>query len=164
MEFTLDESPSATTEPRSASKKAIQDVLLPEGLLAVKASVECETLEQLQQLLLTKLGQNSIATRRRYAQSIARWFFTDGIDGLLRRVWVAYQDEAILTDLLRWAFLEQELLMGACVAEALFPLENGIAVPASYFDKFLEGFLREASPEKTRERLKINLKKLGFLE
>ena len=54
--------------------------------------------------------------------------------------------------------------MGACVAGALFPLENGITIPASYFDKFLEDSLREAPPEKTRERLKINLKKLGFLE
>lgn len=164
MEFTLEKSPSATTEPRAARKKAIQDVLLAEGMLAVKASVECQSLEQLHQLLLTKLGQNSIETRRRYAQSIVQWFFADGIDGILRRVWVAYQDEAILTDLLRWAFLEQESLMGACVAEALFTLENGIAIPASYFDKFLEDSLHEAPPEKTRERLKINLKRLGFLE
>ena len=54
--------------------------------------------------------------------------------------------------------------MGASVAEALFPLENGIAIPPTYFDKFLADYLGEAPPEKTRERLKTNLKKLGFLE
>jgi len=88
LELTLGDQARASVEPETGSKKAIQDVLLAEGLLAVKASVDCETLEQLQQVLYTKLGQNSVVTRRRYAQSIARWFFPDGIDGLLRRVWV----------------------------------------------------------------------------
>lgn len=164
MDLRLGDQPGRTSEPKTAIKKAIQDVLLAEGLLAVKASVDCQTLEQLQEVLVARLGQNSIETRRRYAQSIARWFFSDGIDGILRQVWVAYQDEAILTDLLRWSFLEQEPIMGACVTEALFPLENGIIIPISYFDKFLTDFLREPPPEKTRKRLKINLKKLGFLE
>ena len=54
--------------------------------------------------------------------------------------------------------------MGRCVAEALFPCETGLAMPATYFDKFLQDHLGEAPPEKTRERLKSNLKKLGFLE
>jgi hypothetical protein len=54
--------------------------------------------------------------------------------------------------------------MGACVADALFPLENGITVPPAYFDKFLASHLGRLPPEKTRERLKINLKRLGFLE
>ena len=155
---------SAQPSPVPATKKALQDVLLAEGLLAVKLSVDCQSLEQLQEALVKKLGQNSLGTRRRYAQSLLRWFFSDGIDGLLRRAWLAYGDEAIVGDLLRWSFLEREPVMGACVADALFPLENGITIPATYFDKFLTDFLHEAPPEKTRERLKINLKKLGFLD
>jgi hypothetical protein len=144
--------------------KAIQDVLLLEGLQAVRWSAECQSLEQLQDVLLKKLGQNSVETRRRYSQSILKWFFPEGIDGLLPRVWRDYRDEGILNDLLRYSYLVQEPLMGACVADALFPLENGLVIPPSYFDKFLADFLRETPPEKTRERLKINLKKLGFLE
>jgi len=54
--------------------------------------------------------------------------------------------------------------MGACVADALFPLENGISIPPSYFDRFLDEYLGVAPPAKTRERIKINLKRLGFLE
>jgi len=126
--------------------------------------MECQTLQQLQEYLLKHLGQNSVETRRRYAQSLLRWFFNDGLDGLLHRVWLVYQDEAILSDLLRWSFLEQEEIMGATVAQALFPLENGIAIPATYFDKFLSNHLGDEPPEKTRQKLKINLKKLGFLE
>lgn len=113
---------------------------------------------------MKRLGQNSVETRRRYAQSIINWFFPDGLQGMLPRVWQAYQDDAVCTDLLRWSYLEQEPLMGGCVAEALFPCQNGLAIPATYFDKYLQDRLGEAPPEKTRERLKINLKRIGFLE
>src|SRR5689334_4597003 len=159
-EFTLaGQSPPPTKQPAPTVKKAVQDVLVAEGLLAVKLAVDCQNLDQLQEALVNNLGQNSMETRRRYAQSIMRWFFPDGVDGLLRRVWVAYQDGAILTDLLRWSFLEQEKIMGACVTESLFPLQNGITIPATYLDKFLTDLFGEAPPEKTRQKMKINLKK-----
>jgi hypothetical protein len=103
-------------------------------------------------------------TRHRYAQSITRWFFSDGIEGLLPRVWRAYADEAIVLDLLRWSYLEREPLMGRCVADALFPLQNGIAIPSTYFDRFLFEYLGAIPPESTRKRIKGNLKRLGFLE
>jgi len=153
--------------PKGASvreRKSIQDVLLPEGLLALKAAHEAKSLEELQDILVKRLGQNSIETRRRYAQSIVRWFFPDGLSGLLPRAWLACQDEAIALDLLRWSYLNQEPIMGRCVAEALFPCENGLVMPATYFDKFLQDHLGEPASENTRKRLKTNLKKLGFLE
>ncbi len=121
-------------------------------------------MDELNELLIKNLSQNSLETRRRYVQSITRWFFQDGIDGLLRKVWRAYGDEAIMHDLLRWSYLAHEPIMGACVADALFPLENGIAIPATYFDKFLAEYLGEVPPDKTRERTKINFKRLGFLD
>jgi hypothetical protein len=159
----LQENPVPVTKTPTGAK-AIQDALLPEGLRAVKLSTECRSMEELQHKLLNTLSQNSLETRTRYSQSILKWFFRDGIDGLLPRAWRAYADEAIIDDLLRYSYLVQEPLMGACVANALFPLENGLVIPPSYFDKFLTDFLRETPPEKTRERLKINLKRLGFLE
>lgn len=151
-------------KPPTRERKTIQDVLIPEGLLALKIAHEAATQEQLQEILMKRLGQNSVKTRRRYAQSILNWFFADGLSGLLPRVWRAYEDEAISTDLLRWSYLNQEPIMGRCVAEALYPCENGLVMPATYFDRFLQDCLGETPPEKTRERLKINLKKIGFLE
>jgi hypothetical protein len=145
-------------------RKTIQDVLIAEGLLALKIAHEATSPEQLQEILMKRLGQNSAETRRRYAQSILKWFFPDGLEGLLPRAWRAYQDEAISNDLLRWSYLSQEPIMGRCVAEALFPCENGLAMPATYFDKFLQDSFGEPAPEKTRERLRINLKRIGFLE
>jgi hypothetical protein len=143
---------------------SIQDALLAEGLLAVKLSVGCQSMDELNELLIKNLSQNSLETRRRYVQSITRWFFPEGIDGLLPKVWRAYGDDAIIQDLLRWSYLAHEPIMGACVADALFPLQNGIAIPATYFDKFLAEYLGEVPPHKTRERTKINIKRLGFLE
>ena len=151
-------------KPPTRVRKAIQDVLMPEGLMALKLAQDVKSLDDLQELLLKRLGQNSMETRRRYAQSIISWFFADGLAGLLPRVWQAHQDEAVAFDLLRWSYLNHEPIMGRCVAEALFPCENGLAMPATYFDRFLQDCLGEAPPEKTRERLKMNLKRIGFLE
>jgi len=155
--------PTNSEKPSSAiSRKNIQDTLFNEGLLAAKASVSVNTLLELQEALTKQLGQNSMETRVRYARSILRWFFPDGLNGLARRVWVAYGDESIETDILRYLYLAAEPVMGAC-AEALFPLENGMQISTQYFDQFLNSFLGEPPPEKTRKRLKSNLMKLGFL-
>lgn len=153
-----------TASRTSAKKLSIQDALLAEGLLATKLSKSCETLSELSELVINNLSQNSLETRRRYVQSITGWFFPDGIKGLLPRVWRVYEDEVVTRDLLRWSYLTNEPIVGACVANALFPLENGISIPATYFDKFLSDHLGAAPPEKTRERIKINLKRIGFLE
>lgn len=167
-ELALDMPRQSVSIPKETSPKqprrTIQDVLLAEGLLALKLAREAESLGQLQEILRKQLGQNSAETRQRYAQSILKWFFPDGLDGLLPRIWRAYEDETIALDLLRWSYLNQEPIVGRCVAEALFPCENGLVIPAAYFDRFLQECLGEAPPEKTRERLKINLKKIGFLE
>jgi hypothetical protein len=153
-----------SSPPKRHKPKTIQDVLIAEGLLAVKLSSDVHSLEALHNALVQHLGQNSIETRRRYAQSVVKWFFPDGLDGMLRRSWIVYRDENITSDLLRYSYLTQEPIVGRCVGEALFSLENGMTIPATYFDTFLRDLLGEAPPEKTRERLKSNLKRLGFLE
>ena len=167
-ELALDMPRQSVSIPKETSPKqprrTIQDVLLAEGLLALKLAREAESPEQLQEILGRQLGQNSMETRQRYAQSILKWFFPDGLDGLLPRVWRAYEDEPIALDLLRWSYLSQEPIVGRCITDALFPCENGLAMPAAYFDRFLHEFLGETPPGKTRERLKINLKKIGFLD
>jgi hypothetical protein len=149
---------------RLADRKTIQDLLLDEGRMAVRLSAGVESADALQVLLIKQFKQNSLETRTRYAQSVLKWFFGDEFNGLARRVWMAYQDDAILTDVLRYFYLSQEPVMGRCISEALLPLEIGITVPPSYFDRFLQEHFGEMPPDKTRDRLKMNLKKLGFLE
>ncbi len=165
LSFTAPAERSSVKEPlQGRVRKTIQDVLLQEGLFALKLAHEANSTEKFIDLLQNKLGQNSVETRRRYALYIVKWFFPEGVAGFLPRVWQSYQDETISLDLLRWSYLNQEPIMGKCVVDALFPCENGLMMPATYFDKFLQDYLGENPPEKTRERLKGNLKRIGFLE
>lgn len=145
-------------------RMTIQDVLLDEGLIALKLSVGVESLAELQQRIVAELKQNSTETRTRYARSVLKWFFPDGIHSLARRVWLAYQDVRIEMDVLRYLYLAAEPVMGLCVAESLYPLQPGMLIPPTYFDRFLKEFFSEQSPAKTTARLKSNLMRLGFLE
>jgi hypothetical protein len=133
-------------------------------VLAVKESVDCRDLEQRQARLISCFHQNSQETRLRSARFVLHWFFPDGFDGIARRTWMAYQDDRILSDILRYLYLEHEPVMGACVAECLFPLESGMRVPATVFDRFLSGYYGGEATKKTTQRLKSNLKFLGLLE
>jgi hypothetical protein len=141
----------------------LNDTLLPEGLLAVKLASELSTVVQLREQLAQKFPQNSEETRVRYARYVLRWFFPQGFDSLPRRVWMAYGEEAIEWDILRYFYLAAEPIMAATVADALFPLEEGMEVPSAYIDRFLLNHLGEQPTEKTRTRLKTNLMRLGFL-
>jgi hypothetical protein len=159
--------PTPSTQPArrgSGAKKTISDLHFPEAVFAVKESINCRNLKELQTLLVSRLGQNSQETRLRYARFLIRWFFADGLDGIARKTWIAYQDEKVLTDVLRFLYLAHEDVMGACVAECLFPIEAGMKVPASLFDRFLTGHYGGEQTKKTTQRLKSNLMHLGVLE
>lgn len=155
-------SASIVASPRD--RKTIQDLLLPEGLFAVQVSSGASSLDELQKKLQEELRQNSAGTRLRYARSILLWFFWDGVDGLARQVWRAYGDEEIEITILRYLYLTAEPLVGACVSQCLYPLEDGMVIPPSYFERYLRGALKEDPPAKTLKRLKTNLAKLGFLD
>jgi hypothetical protein len=154
--------------PRGANRnaperKSLQDLLFKEGIEAAKLSANATSLDDLQRLLVAHLGQNSLETRTRYAQSVIRWFFPGDIDCLTRRVWIAYEDEQIESDILRYLYLAAEPIVGMCVESALFPLENGMLIPPTYFEGVLRSTLGQDPPPKTQERLKTNLMRLGFL-
>jgi len=80
--------------------RTISDLVVENAFVAVKESVSCATLKELRERLMQVLPQNSQETRTRYARFVIRWFFPDGIDGIARKTWVAYQDEKILSDCL----------------------------------------------------------------
>jgi hypothetical protein len=148
---------------RKTPVRVFQDLLLDEGIWAVKEAVQFERIEQLQNHLETNLPQNSKATRQRYAQSILKWFFPSGTpDSFARQVWTAYGGESLLREILRLLYLQAEPLVGLAVAEALYPIASGSLVPHSYLHQFLVRKTGQQSP-KAEKRLKANLRKLGFL-
>lgn len=149
---------------RFGAKRTISDLNLPGAILAVKESVHCNDLKQLQAALIAKLEQNSQQTRVRYARFVIRWFFSDGLNGIAQKTWLAYEDEKILSDILRYLYLANEPVMGACVSDCLFAIEVGMRVPASLFDRFLSSHYGGLQTKKTTQRLKSNLMRLGVLE
>ena len=146
------------------AKKTISDLRFPEAIFAVKESTECRDITELKAHLVFRLGQNSQETRLRYTRFLIRWFFADGLDGIARKTWTAYRDEQILTDILRYLYLTNESVVGTCMAECLFPIELGMRVPASLFDRFLTSQYGGEQTKKTTQRLKSNLMHLGVLE
>jgi len=160
---TLRKRPSQRSAETKNAQRTLQDLLFAEGLLAVRLSTSLDTFEDLHSQLVAHLHHNSLETRSRYARSILKWFFPDRVGSLVRQLWAVYNDENIASDILRYLYLVAEPIMGACVSEALYPLAEGILIPAHYLDRFLrEHLVGEPSP-KTRQRLKTNLMKLGFL-
>lgn len=148
----------------AGARKTISDLYLSDAVVGVKESINCATLAELQTRLVEVLGKNSAETRTRCARFVLRWFFPDGLDGIARKTWTAYRDEKILCDVLRHLYLSHEPVMGACVSDCLYPIELGMRVPASVFDRFLSAYYPDGPTKKTSQRLKTNLMKLGMLE
>lgn len=146
------------------AKRTISDLHFPEAILAVKESATCGDLKELQARMMSLLGQNSQETRLRYARFVIRKFFADGLDGIACKTWVTYQDEKLLADVLRYLYLKHEPVMGACMADCLYPVELGMRVPASRFDRFLASHYGGVQTKKTTQRLKSNLMRLGVIE
>jgi hypothetical protein len=160
---TLRKRPSQQSEEIRNAQRTLQDLLFAEGLLAVRLSTPLGSIKALQSQLVSHLHQNSLETRNRYARSILRWFFPQGVESVVCHIWAAYNDESLVSDILRYFYLVAEPIMGACVSEALYPLEEGMLIPSHYFERFLRAHLGGEPSPKTCQRLKTNLMKLGFL-
>jgi len=146
------------------ASRTISDLYVPDAVIAIKEAAKCESLDALKTRLVQVLSQNSEETRIRNARFVIRWFFPDGIDGIAKKTWLAYEDNRILMDVLRWLYLSQEPVMGRCVTDCLFPIELGMRVPGTEFDRFLTSYYSDSPTKKTTQRLKANLIKLGILE
>jgi hypothetical protein len=120
-------------------KRYLQDILWQESLLAVKASLDCQAVAELIARLQEKLPQNSAVTRRRNTSIIlGRFFPTQDIDQLPRRVFRAYDDEALLAAVMRAIFLEAEPLVGELVAGRLAGLPAGSLLPKDFFTRYTQ--------------------------
>lgn len=143
--------------------RGIQDLLWKEALLALPQVDSYNDDAAFQEYLGEHLPQNSLETRTRYAQSLMRWFYPDGVRGLAGQVWLSYRDQSLAEEVLRYLYLRAEPMVGAAVAEALFPIAENAVIPGSYLTNFIRGRFGENTPDKSIKRIKANLRKLGFL-
>lgn len=150
--------------PSSRFQHTLQDYLPQESILAVNIALESATMDDLRQRLETALPQNSAVTRRRYVESITRWFFRDGVCGFAATVWARFRSEDLQVSLHRYLYLTAEPIMASCVASILARLSEGLLVPADYLATTSAKLLRHELNPQTRKRLLANLRRLGFLE
>src|SRR5262249_54673246 len=164
FELPLDNAvPRVVRRVKPHGKRYLQDCLWRESLLAVKASLECQSVAELITRLRECLPQNSVETRERNTSIIlSRFFPTMEIDQLPRRVLRAYSDESLLAAVMRVLFLEAEPLVGRLVTERLFPFSPGTALAKDFFSSYAE----EATGKKDKHlvsRCKAATRALGWV-
>ena len=146
------------------AKKTISDLHFPEAIFAVKESTECRDLKELQDSPGFPSGAEQPGNQTAVCPFLIRWFLQTVWTGSHERRGSHIRTSKILTDILRYLYLAHEPVMGACMAECLFPIELGMRVPASLFDRFLTSHYGGQQTKKTTQRLKSNLMRLGVLE
>jgi hypothetical protein len=156
---------TASDPPVAArSQHTLQDYLPQESLLAMKIAQEAATMDEFRERLESSLPQNSAVTRKRYVESISRWFFKEGLRGFAPAVWTRFQNPDLQLCVQRYLYLTVEPIVANCVTAVLSRLSEGIVVPADYLAKNSAKLEGHELNSQTRNRLLTNLRKLGFLE
>lgn len=138
--------------------------MFKEALAALPVIAPLSDLSQLRLGLANTLPQNGEATRTRYAESMIRWFFRDGLQGLALTAWRTYGDLGLQHAIHRYLYLSIEPIVAQSVVHVLSKLNDGIIVPEGYLALHTEKLVGHPLAELTRKRLLSNLRKLGFLE
>lgn len=104
-------------------------------------------MSELASRLREDLPQNSAATRQRNTSIIlGRFFPTDALDQLPRRVLRAYDDEALLAAVMQALLLEAEPLVGRLIAERICKLSPGTELPKDFFTQYTQEALGKKDP------------------
>ncbi len=146
------------------TQHTLQEVLLKESLLAVRLAQESQDIAELRDRIASALPQNSEGTRRRYVDSLIRWFFRDGLSGFASTVWKRFQSNDIQIAINRYLYLSAEPIVGTCVASVISKLSEGVLVPGDYLAGATAKLTGHELSVQTKKRLLSNLRKLGFLE
>lgn len=130
---------------------------------AVKRSATYSDFCAFQGELPGSLPQNSPETRRRIANLIVKWYFPDhSLNQIPTLVWHSYQNEDILTDIMRMMTLEAEPVIARFVTEQVQVLEPGTELDLALARDFVTYTYGGFNP-KTYERLLTTCRHLGFI-
>lgn len=141
----------------------LQDFPLQASVQAVKASAGFERYDDFYRHLVDHLPQNSPQVRERYAELIGRRYFPGlTLDGLLPKVWRAYQDESLLVDVMRVSALEAEPVIARFLLREVWPLTPGQALDLAVARAFVQETYRTFR-KNSFERLLGTARQLGFL-
>lgn len=108
-------------------------------------------------------AQPSAQTRNRYASYFIKWFLPSAsFDEPVAIVWKAFHDRAALEHVMRWQFVTSNPLIAQFV-----DTEFAHVAPGNAFDDIADTYMARntvQANDKSRNRLKLNLRKIGLAE
>jgi hypothetical protein len=122
---------------KSSKRQHLQRISWLESLLAVRLATQCSSMKELRHKLWSELPQNSINTRRRYSSTIlGRFFPAKNLEQFPRWVYMAYQDEPLLANIMGSLLLLAEPVLGVLFAERLWSLPPGVELAKDFFTRY----------------------------
>ena len=162
----LDEHGNARTRRTTTTQhdvEVLQDLQWDEFVGAAKLAASHTDLEVFRAALVEEaFAQPSQRTRFRYASYFIKWFMPSlSFDEPSIVAWKAFRDETALRHVMRWQYITSNPPVAAFVDG---PFSN--IAPGQPVDDVIDAFLATAQGgvnEKTRNRLRTNLRKIGLV-
>jgi hypothetical protein len=148
---------------RITGKPFLGRLLWADTVQAIKLSADFSDFKAFRRTLEKSLRFNSSCVRAKRARDMVRWFFpSHSLDNLLTKVWIHYQSEQLLEEVMRHQFLTSQPLAAKFCLQCILPLEPGTRLNSDYFKDFL---LRENGVVKhdVLNNLRWACKDIGFL-
>lgn len=141
----------------------LQDLQWDESIAAAKLAPSFRDLDSFREAITDRVyRQPSRETRARYAQYFIKWFLPSlTFSEPVVSVWSAFQDEAALQHVMRWQYITSNSLVAQFVDGPLSEVAPGQATDETIDSFFVS--VHGSVNEKTRNRLRANLRKIGLL-
>lgn len=154
---------SRKTTTANRDVEVIQDVQWEEFVMAAKIAASHDDLEVFRSEVVEQaFAQPSYRTRFRYVGNFIKWFMPSlSFDEPSIVVWKAFRDESALRHVMRWQYITSY----PPVASFIDGPFSSIA-PGQPIDDAMDAFLAAVQGivnEKTRNRLRTNLRKIGLV-
>jgi hypothetical protein len=147
----------------SSTYPTLQDFIWADSITLIKATTGFQHYDRFYAYMLDNLPQNSPETRSRYAGLIQRRYFPErSLAGLIPTVWRSYQDEKILTDVMRLTALEGEPVVAQFVLKHILPQPPGTILNLELAKAFIKEIYGEFKLN-SYKRLLQSCRDLGWL-
>lgn len=165
-------SPHAESHPSAPNKRIqlyarnvdiLQDLPWDESIAAAKLASSFKHLDSFREAITDDVyRQPSRQVRARYAQYFVKWFLPSlSLSEPVVFVWKAFQDEAALQHVMRWRYITSNPLVAEFVDGPFAAVAPGQAVDATVGSFLVQ--TQAGIKDKTRERLRANLRKIGLV-
>lgn len=140
-----------------------QDLYWDEAIAAIKLAPSYTDFKQYRYAIVNEVfTQSSFNTRFGYAAYIVKWFLPDAsFDGPSVTAWRAFGDDIALQHVMRWQYVTSNPIFSGFVDGPLSSAEPGQIVDG-LIDAYLIS-LHTSLKERTRSRVRANLRKIGLL-